>query len=343
MADVTRDQGTMTPQAMTTWRSLADVPTSLGPTIVTLGNFDGVHLGHQAVLTRMVADARERGQVAIAMTFDPHPKAVHDPAHPPVLITGTQDKLERLEATGLDGALVVRYTLDFAQQTAEEFVVRYLVEGLHAATVVVGQDTRFGRGNAGDVETMRDLGRKYGFAVEVIDDACAVSQSGRRWSSTWVRELLESGDLRAATDVLGRHHRLRGTVIHGDALGRTIGFPTANLDVSAGMIPRHGVYAGWLTVIDACDNALAKPLVDTRMMAAVSLGHNYTVGGSDLRVEAFALDAVGIDIYDTQVALDLVQWRRPMLDFGSLEALTAALDEDVTWTRQVLSQGHDSC
>lgn len=337
MTDVTRDL-----DSMTTWRSLADVPADLGPAVVTLGNFDGVHLGHQAVLTRMVADARARGQVAIAMTFDPHPKAVHDPTHPPVLITGTPDKLERLAATGLDGALVVRYTLDFAQQTAEEFVRRYLVEGLRVATVVVGGDTRFGRGNAGDVDTMRELGAKYGFAVEVIDDACAVSQSGRRWSSTWVRELLERGDLPGAADILGRPHRLRGTVIHGDALGRTIGFPTANLDVSAGMIPRHGVYAGWLTVLDARENRLADALVGRRMMAAVSLGHNYTVGGSDLRVEAFALDAVGIDIYDTEVALDLVEWRRPMLDFGSLEALTEALDEDVAWTRELLSEGHDS-
>lgn len=342
MADVTGTESSTTVHHMTTWHSLADVPADLGPAIVTLGNFDGVHRGHQAVLTRMVADARARGQVAIAMTFDPHPKAVHDPAHPPVLVTGTQDKLERLAATGLDGALVVRYTLDFAQLTAEEFVRRFLVDGLHASTVVVGQDTRFGRGNAGDVDTMRALGRKFGFAVEVVDDACAVSQSGRRWSSTWVRELLEAGDLPGACEVLGRPHRLRGTVIHGDALGRTIGFPTANLDVSAGMIPRHGVYAGWLTVLDARDNALAAPLVGVTMKAAVSLGHNYTVGGSDLRVEAFALDAVGIDIYDAEVALDLVQWRRPMLDFGSLEALTAALDEDVTWIREVLSPGHDS-
>lgn len=343
MADVTRHESTMAQPAMKTWRSLADIPGDLGPAIVTLGNFDGVHLGHQAVLRRMVDNARERDQVAIAMTFDPHPKAVHDPAHPPVLITGIADRLDRLAQTGLDGALVVRYTLDFAQQTAEEFVRRYLVEGLSATTVVVGQDTRFGRGNAGDVSSMRELGQKYGFAVEVIDDACAVSQSGRRWSSTWVRELLEAGDLPAATDVLGRPHRLRGTVIHGDALGRTIGFPTANLDVSAGMIPRHGVYAGWLTVLEARGNPLAEPLVGKPMQAAVSLGHNYTVGGSDLRVEAFAIDAVGIDIYDAEVALDLLKWRRPMLDFGSLNALTVALDEDVRWTRDVLSIGHDSC
>ncbi len=321
---------------MHVWRSLAEIP-DLGPAVVTLGNFDGVHRGHQAVLEAMVADARARGHVALAMTFDPHPKAVHDPAHTPELITGIEDRLERLAATGLDGVLVVRYTLDFARQTPEEFVRDYLVRGLRASCVVVGRDTRFGRGNAGDVATMRELGSELGFAVDIIDDACAVSESGRRWSSTWVRELLESGDLPGANDVLGREHRIRGTVIHGDALGREIGFPTANLDHSAGMIPRHGVFAAWLTVLDARGNARAEGLVGQRMPAAVSLGMNYTVGGTDLRVEAFAIDRTGIDLYDAEVALDLVEWRRPMLDFGSLDALIEALGEDVDWCREVLA------
>ncbi len=321
---------------MHVWRSLAEIP-DLGPAVVTLGNFDGVHRGHQAVLQAMVADARERGHVALAMTFDPHPKAVHDPAHQPELITGLDDRLERLAATGLDGVLVVRYTLDFARQTPEEFVLDYLVHGLHASCVVVGRDTRFGRGNAGDVGTMRELGAQLGFAVDIIDDACAISESGRRWSSTWVRELLDSGDLPAATEVLGREHRLRGTVIHGDALGREIGFPTANLDHTAGMIPRHGVFAGWLTVLDGHANARAGALVGERMPAAISLGMNYTVGGTDLRIEAYVIDRDGIDLYDAEVALDLVEWRRPMLDFGSLEALVTALGEDVDWCRTVLA------
>lgn len=320
---------------MQVWRSLAEIP-DLGPAVVTLGNFDGVHRGHQAVLGAMVEDARARGHVALAMTFDPHPKAVHDPAHTPELITGLDDRLERLAATGLDGVLVVRYTLDFARQTPEEFVRDYLVSGMRAACVVVGRDTKFGRGNAGDVETMRGLGADLGFEVEIIDDACALSESGRRWSSTWVRELLDEGDLPAATEVLGREHRLRGTVIHGDALGREIGFPTANLDHTAGMIPRHGVYAAWLTVLDARGNANAGRLAEVRLPAAVSLGMNYTVGGTDLRIEAYVIDATGLDLYDAEVALDLVEWRRPMLDFGSLEALIAALGEDVDWCRERL-------
>lgn len=320
---------------MNVWRSLAEIP-DLGPAVVTLGNFDGVHRGHQAVLSAMVADARALGQVALAMTFDPHPKAVHDPAHLPELVTGLDDRLERLAATGLDGVLVVRYTMDFARQTPEEFARDYLVEGMGAARVVVGRDTRFGRGNAGDVTTMRDLGARMGFEVEIVDDACGTSESGRRWSSTWVRELLDNGDLPGANEVLGREHRLRGEVIHGDALGRTIGFPTANLDHISGMIPRHGVYAAWLTVLSAPGSSAAA-LVGERLPAAVSLGMNYTVGGTDLRVEAYVIDRSGLDLYGAQVALDLVEWRRPMLDFGSVEALVVALGEDVDWCRQVLA------
>lgn len=322
---------------MHVWHSLLEVPHDLGPAIVTVGNFDGVHRGHQAVLERMVSDARARGQVAIAVTFDPHPKAVHDPAHVPELVTGMADRIERLEATGLDGVLVVPYTLEFALQTPEEFVSTYLVNGLRAACVVVGNDTRFGRGNAGDVTTMRALGEALGFEVEVLDDARAISESGRRWSSTWVRELLDKGDLPGAAEVLGRPHRLRGRVVHGDKIGRQIGFPTANIEVSAGMIPRHGVYAGWLTVVDPSDNAAAGELVGERLPAAVSLGLNYTVGGTDLRVEAFIIDRDGLDLYDTEVTLDLVAWRRPMLDFGSLDALVTALGEDVEWCRSVLA------
>lgn len=321
---------------MQVWRALEEVPRDLGPTVVTIGNFDGVHLGHRAVLTRMVADARERGLRAAAITFDPHPRAVHDPAHPPELITGIEDRLARLGETGLDGVLLVDYTLAFAQQTPEDFVRTWLVEGLGARTVVVGRDTKFGRGNAGDVVTMRELGEKLGFEVHVIDDAGDTDARGRRWSSTWVRELLDGGKVREAAEVLGCEHRLRGTVVHGDKLGRTIGFPTANIDVDAGMIPRHGVYAGWLTVLDGGGNARAAALVGERMPAAISLGINYTVGGDSLRVEAFVIDGAGLDLYDARVALDLVDWRRPMLDFGSVEALTEALAEDVAWCREAL-------
>ncbi len=318
------------------WRSLADVPTDLGPTVVTVGNFDGVHKGHQAVLAELVAAAHTRGAKAIAVTFDPHPKAVHAPDHSPELITGIDDRIERIAKTGVDGIVIQDYTLDFAMATPEEFVRDYLVGGLGAVAIAVGGDTRFGRGNAGDIETLRQLGEKLGIGIDIIGDVADGHAGARRWSSTWVRELLDQGDLRAAAEILGAHHRLRGTVIHGDKLGREIGFPTANLDVYAGFIPRHGVYAGWLEVVDPVDNAAAEELVGERLPAAVSLGINYTVGTVGLRVEAFVLDREGLNLYGARVALDLVEWRRPMFDFGGIDGLVAALHEDVAWTREVL-------
>jgi len=319
------------------WRSLADVPADLGPTVVTVGNFDGVHKGHQAVLTELVAAARARGAASVAVTFDPHPKAVHAPDHQPELITGIEDRIERIARTGVDGIVVQEYTLDFAMATPEEFVRDYLVDGLGAVAIAVGRDTRFGRGNAGDIETLRELGRQLGIGIDIVGDASDSHAGARRWSSTWVRELLDEGDLRAAAKILGTYHRLRGRVIHGLKLGRQIGFPTANLDVYAGFIPRHGVYAGWLEVVDPGGNAAAVSLVGERLPAAVSLGINYTVGTDDLRVEAYVLDHEDLDLYGARVALDLVEWRRPMLDFGGIDGLVSALHEDVAWCRSVLN------
>ncbi len=319
------------------WRSLADVPADLGPTVVTVGNFDGVHKGHQSVLAELVSAARARGVKAVAVTFDPHPKAVHAPDHQPELITGIEDRIERIARTGVDGIVVQDYTMDFAMATPEEFVKDYLIDGLGAVAVAVGSDTRFGRGNAGDVQTLRELGEQLGIEIVIVGDAADSHGGARRWSSTWVRELLDQGDLRAAADILGAHHRLRGTVVHGQKLGRQIGYPTANLDVYAGFIPRHGVYAGWLQVVDAGDNAAAAALVGKRLAAAVSLGINYTVGTEGLQVEAYVLDHEGLDLYGTRVTLDLVEWRRPMLDFGGIDGLVAAMHEDVVWCRSVLN------
>lgn len=319
------------------WSSPADVPAGWGPTVVTVGNFDGVHRGHQAVLERVVAAAEVHHATSVAVTFDPHPKSVHDPDHQPQLIAGLADRVDRIAACGIDAVVVQHYTLQFAQATPREFVKDYLIDGLGAVAVVVGRDTRFGRGNAGDVETLREIGEELGLAVHVLSDVAADGPGGRRWSSTWVREALESGDLEAARAVLGRHHRLRGPVVHGDARGRDIGFPTANLGDPQGYIPRHGVYAGWLEVTDASDCPPAAGLVGERFPAAISIGINYTVGSQELRVEAHVLDRTDLHLYGAEVALDLVEWSRPMLDFGTMDALIDALRDDVAWSRGVLN------
>ena len=204
---------------MQIWNSLDEVPQNFGPSVVTLGNFDGLHRGHQEVLAQVRAEAAARNALSVALTFDPHPALIHRPASAPAQIMGLADKLAAMAALGLDGVLVLPYTLDFAQQTAEEFVKSVFVDTLGAAAVVVGHDVRFGRGNSGDLGTMVQLGAELGFDVAVVDD----EGHDRRWSSTWVREALQKGDVDTAAQVLGRAHSMRGEVVHGAARGRELG------------------------------------------------------------------------------------------------------------------------
>lgn len=328
---------------MQCWTGLGQVPAGFGPTVVTIGNFDGVHRGHASVLARMVADARADGLSTVAITFSPHPQQVHRPDTAPPLLTGDADRLELLAGTGLDAVLLVDYTLDFARQTPEEFVRTYLVDGLRARTVVVGRDVRFGLDNAGDLGTMRELGERYGFDVRVIEDvtgapdATAAEEGDRRWSSTWVRELLAAGDVRAAEKVLGHPHRMRGVVVHGDARGRELGFPTANLEPEAeGMVPADGVYAGWLRVVRPDGGATVPAGECAPLPAAISVGTNPTFDGAQRRVEAYVLDRTDLDLYGAQVVLEFVARMRPTLRFTDIDSLIEQMHTDVAGVREVL-------
>lgn len=314
------------------WTDLSQVPADFGPSVVTIGNFDGVHRGHRGVLTRMVADAAGEGLRAVAVTFHPHPAQVHRPDRAPELITGIADRIELLAETGLDAVLLVEYTLAFARSTPEDFVRRYLVDGLRAATVVVGRDVRFGRDNAGDLTTMRALGERFGFEVELIQDVHGERQTERRWSSTWVRELLAAGDVAGAAEILGRPHRVRGTVVHGDARGRELGYPTANLAQDAtGMVPADGVYAGWLRRVGyPTDHA------DAYLPVAISIGTNPTFDGVRRRVEAHVPHRVDLDLYDEEVVLEPVARLRPTVRFDSVDELVAQMEKDVASTLEVL-------
>ncbi|WP_116948306.1 bifunctional riboflavin kinase/FAD synthetase [Jiangella endophytica] len=313
------------------WTDLDQVPPGFGPSVVTIGNFDGVHLGHRQVLTRMVADARAAGRApgtqAVAVTFAPHPLQLHRPDEAPPLITGVRDKLELLASTGLDAVLVQPYTWEFARQSPEEFVRRFLVDGLHAVTVVVGRDVRFGWQNAGDLSTMLALGERYGFSVEVIDDV-STPEGGRRWSSTWARELLLLGDVAGAGEILGRPHRMRGVVVEGDKRGRELGFPTANLSSDAdGLVPADGVYAGWLSVV------AGEP---ERLPAAISIGTNPTFSGVSRRVEAYVIGRTDLDLYGDEILLEFVERLRPTVKFDSIDDLVATMTDDVAKARVVL-------
>ncbi|GAB3620344.1 bifunctional riboflavin kinase/FAD synthetase [Glutamicibacter endophyticus] len=311
------------------WKGLDSVPADLKPSVVTIGNFDGVHLGHCEVLDQVVEQARHLGANAVAITFDPHPARVHRPQSAPELIMGLADRIDTLAAVGMDAVLMIEYTLDFAENTAEEFVRQVIVEALKASCVVVGHDVRFGKGNAGDFEYMQQLGEKYGFTVIGVADV----GDKRRLSSTWVREELAAGNVEAAARILGRPHRMRGEVVHGAARGRELGFPTANLSSDAtGIIPADGIYAGWLV-----DEA------DVRWPAAISVGSNPTFDGVSRVVEAHVIDrpdetVEDFDLYGQQVIVEFVKHLRPMVAYQGIEALIEQMTTDVKQARDVLSK-----
>jgi riboflavin kinase / FMN adenylyltransferase len=327
------------------WDSLEEVPQGYGPSVVTLGNFDGVHLGHRSVLGDVVAKARLRGAKAVAVTFEPHPLQVLYPESAPAPITGLAHRIELIAETGLDATLVMEFTRDLALWSPDEFVRRVFAEALSAVEVVVGRDVRFGHRNAGDLTTMRELGAAYGFIVTAMDDLgtsdserrAAVSgvddaTGGRRWSSTWARELIAEGDVAGAARILGRPHRVEGVVVHGDHRGRELGYPTANLDPHpTGVVPADGVYAGWLQRPE-----LGADEPDRRMPAAVSIGTNPTFDGTQRRVEAYVLDRTDLDLYGERVAVELVARLRPTVRFDSVDALLVQMAEDVRRCHEVL-------
>jgi riboflavin kinase / FMN adenylyltransferase len=311
------------------WTNLSQVPAGFGPSVVTLGNFDGVHRGHRAVLGAVVEQARATGARAVAVTFEPHPVAVLHPGRAPQLIAGPEQRLALLEGTGLDAVLVMEFTRELAAWTPEQFVRTVFVEALGARVVVVGKDTRFGVRNSGDVTTLRTLGREHGFEVLTLEDLGGEV----RWSSSRVRELVAAGDVSGAAEILGRPHRVSGTVVHGDHRGRELGYPTANLGpVVSGLVPADGVYAGWLL-----RPGLSPGHPDSTMPAAVSIGTNPTFDGTSRRVEAYVLDRTDLDLYGEDVALEFVERLRPTERYDSVEALLDQMAQDVERCRTVLS------
>jgi riboflavin kinase/FMN adenylyltransferase len=289
--------------------------------VVTIGVFDGVHRGHQATIGHAVKRAKDLGVSSVVVTFDPHPAEVVRPGSHPAVLTEPARKAELIEALGTDVLCVVPFTPDFSRLSAEAFVHDVLVEHLHAALVVVGENFRFGHKAAGDVPLLERLGRSFGYAVE---DAPLVAQDGTVFSSTYIRSCVDAGDVRAAAAALGRPHRLEGVVVRGDQRGRAIGFPTANLLTHRyTAVPADGVYAAWLV------------RRGERHRAAVSIGTNPTFSGRERRVEAYVLDFDG-DLYGERLALDFVDRLREMRSYEGVEPLAAQIAEDVQQTREVL-------
>lgn len=308
------------------WRAGAvELPADLGRSVVTIGIFDGVHRGHQRIVQRALARAAELRLPAVGVTFDPLPEFVLRPDAKPLLLTTLDRRVELLSELGLDGVYVIDFTEEFSHQLPAEFVQSVLVERLRAVDVVVGANFRFGRRAAGDVGTLRDVGLAAGFMVDPVD--LAGPTAVQPFSSSWIRERVAAGDVEGAAEALGRPHRVEGVVVHGDHRGRELGYPTANLDVPADLaVPADGVYAGRLD----------------GMAAAVSIGTNPTFGGIGRRVEAYAIDRVGLDLYGQLMTLDLVARLRPMVTFDDIEALKTQMAADVEGSRQALGSASDS-
>jgi len=307
----------------------APCPTPMDPSVVTIGAYDGVHLGHQAVIGQVRELAAAQGLQTVVVTFDRHPATVVRPESAPKLLCDLDQKLELLAATGVDATYVIHFDAERAAETAEDFVDDVLVRCLSTRAVVVGEDFHFGHKRGGDVALLHDMGASRGFTVEGL---ALVGPDGEQAvdnvSSTAIRKLLIDGDVARAAALLGRPHEVRGTVEHGDKRGRELGFPTANLAIPDEIqLPADGIYAGWFVRADGSVHA-----------TAMSLGHRPTFydrpQGAPL-LECNLLDFQG-DLYGEAVQVRFVERLRGEVRFDGIDPLIAQMQADVEQTRALL-------
>ncbi len=295
--------------------------------VVTIGVYDGVHLGHQAVLRGLGELGSELGAATAVVTFDPHPAEVVRPDSAPKLLTSIEHRLELLAAHGVDTTVVIRFDAEQAEESAENFVQRVLIDGLSARAVVVGSDFRFGRDRAGTTGLLEAMGAESGFAVRGVDLLIRDDHVNEAVSSTAIRRALGGGEVMTAAAMLGRPHELQGTVVRGDQRGRTIGFPTANVAIAPRMaMPADAVYAAWYVRPDG-----------SRHGAAVNVGRRPTFyeSAEHSLLEAHLIDWTG-DLYGQSARVQFVELLRSEQRFDGLEALEAQLRLDVARAREIL-------
>ncbi|MEG3146399.1 bifunctional riboflavin kinase/FAD synthetase [Sphingomonas sp. RT2P30] len=299
------------------------LPPHLAGGIVALGNFDGFHLGHQAVVGRAIAAAHAAGRPAIVATFDPHPVRLFRPDAPPFRLT-TLDQRERLfGAAGADAMLVFHFDAALAALTAEQFVDQRLVATARIGGVVTGEDFTFGKAKGGNVALLADLGRRHGFGVETVGP---VSLDGRTVSSSRIRDMLVAGQPRDAARLLTRPWAIEGIVTHGAKLGRTIGYPTANLDLGSYLRPAYGIYA------------VRGRLPDGHILdGAANLGIRPSFEPPKELLEPYFFDFSG-DLYGQRIEVELIDYLRPEAKFDTLAALTAQMEADCARARALLAR-----
>jgi riboflavin kinase/FMN adenylyltransferase len=294
---------------------------------VAIGNFDGVHRGHQAVIGTAGRLAREAGLPHAVLTFEPHPRSVFRPDDPPFRLTPFPMKARLIETLGVDLLFALPFDRSFAAKTAETFVEEVLVDGLGVAHVVAGYDFVFGNKRRGTPTLLGEMGRSLGFGVTIMDPV--EESAGDIYSATGIREKLLRGEPREAARRLGRFWEVEGPVATGDKLGRVLGFPTANIALGDHLRPATGIYAVRAAVVEAGEAAWRD--------AVASFGWRPTVGGTDLRFEVHLLDFEG-DLYGRTLRVQLVEYLRPEAKFDGLDRLKEQIAADAAQARAVLSR-----
>lgn len=300
-------------------------PARLRGGVVAIGNFDGVHRGHQAVLDKVVEMGRERGVPALALTFEPHPRTYFRPDTPVFRLTPAAVKAGLLARLGLDGVVEVAFDADLASTTAADFVDRILIDRLGVSAAVVGYDFHFGKGRAGSPEVLRELGAERGFDVVVIGPA---GEAETVWSASAVRDALAAGDVREAARILGYRWYVSGEVVHGEKRGRELGFPTANIGLPPETGLRHGIYAVRMRVGDETYDG------------AASFGRRPQFDNGAPVLEVYLFD-VSIDLYGRLVEVEFVEFIRAERRFDSVDDLVARMRKDVEEARVLLENSRD--
>jgi riboflavin kinase/FMN adenylyltransferase len=305
----------------------ARVDGTLRRPVVTIGNFDGIHLGHQAILRTVVARARALVGEAVVYTFDPHPRKVLRPDSAPSLLTTLEQRLELLAAAEVDAVVLEPFSAEFARTAPDVFVRECLHARLRPVEVYVGYDFHFGRDREGSMRLLTELGPRLGFAVTIIPE---ITVDEGDVNSTRIRQLLAEGDVERSARMLGRPYSVRGVVVRGEARGRGLGFPTANLAPENEVLPAVGVYAGTLRLLDAGD-----PDVGSELRVVTNVGRRPTFQGEVLRAEAHAIDWSG-DLYGRRVEISFLSRLRAEQRFESVEALRRQIAADVLLARSRL-------
>jgi riboflavin kinase/FMN adenylyltransferase len=306
---------------MIVFRSFTDIDGPLRNPAVTIGNFDGVHLGHREIFRRLKQAAREKGGVSVVVTFDPHPLRVVDSPRDIRLINTLEEKITLIEASGVDYLIIIPFDRDFASISPADFVENYLVGIIGTKVLIIGYDYAFGRNREGNFSLLSSCGKRFGFTVE---EMAQITCGEMVYSSSQIRRLITDGKVEEVVSFLGRHYSLGGRVVHGAHRGKSLGFPTANIRTDKELIPAEGVYAVKVKIGDQFYDG------------ACNIGRNPTFSATDVSIEVFILDFTA-ELYDQELRVYFIQRLRGEMKFSSTDELKQAIATDVAECRQILA------